>query len=96
MQVKLKAVSLRMQLIYYSSTLFFLILKVGVAIPENLENKYDASLAENVEFFNSARRCIEELAMYLKPVNKGKPIACFHNIPIVIDSRVNTNLPFPI
>ena len=42
-----------------------------MAVPESEQSVPTQGLAENVEYYNSATRCIEELAMYLKPTNKG-------------------------
>ena len=46
---------------------FALLQLVGVAVPE--ETLSSPGLAEHAEFYLSAKRCIEELAILLKPVS---------------------------
>ena len=50
---------------------FALLQLVGVAVPETQESVTADGLAENVTYYNSAKKCIEELAIYLKPVSSG-------------------------
>lgn len=49
---------------------------VGAAIPDKLIDKDDSVGdlfdARKAEYYESARKCIEELAVYLKPLSEGK------------------------
>ena len=52
---------------------FALLQLVGVAIPEPAStNEAASNLAENYRFYTSAKSCIEELAMHLKPAFQGE------------------------
>lgn len=54
-------------------TFIMSILQVGVAIPETQESlTVENTLKENVDFYNSCKRCIEEMARYLKSAELGE------------------------
>ncbi len=63
---------------------FALLQLVGVAVPDShdVPNTSD-SLAEHYEYYNSAKRCIEELAIYLKPVSSSSPGTCTYSITAI-------------
>ena len=70
---------------------FALLQLVGVAVPENAEATLAAdSLAENFRFYNAAKRCIEELAIYLKPMPQSKFTMC-----ITVSSDLHFSFHFP-
>lgn len=54
---------------------------VGAAIPDKLIDKDDSIGdlfdARKAEYYESARKCIEELAVYLKPLSEGKWVDVF-------------------
>ena len=68
---------------------FALLQLVGVALPEGEEDLSDSAsdmVAENIGHYNAAKKCIEELAIFLKPLpqatgNGGLDLGNF-NIPL--------------
>lgn len=51
---------------------FALLQLVGVAVPDTDHERLHGSLAENLQYYNSAKKCIEDMAIYLKPVPQSE------------------------
>lgn len=50
---------------------FALLQLVGVAVPDDLPDP-EADLKDHIEQYTAAKKCIEELAIFLKPLPQGK------------------------